>query len=704
MPLLSPGVLVQERDFSTIVPTVASGIGGIAGRFTKGPINTPILISTEDELVDVFGKPTDTNANEWFTASQFMLYTNSLWTVRAAPTGILNATATGTGVEVLNANDYETLSAPDATTAGEWIAKDAGTTGNGLGVFMVDYNTWDEFQAWCDANVASFPNMIPLYSYFNTAPGTSSFVEARRLTTEEKKDELHVLVVDIDGHISGTRYNVLEYWEGLSKASDANDYQGKSIYYANKISAESKYIYFSKHTSNVTSGASVVAFGSLTEAVVAAGYAFADITVVANVKTAARVATTANINLATIGLGSIDGITVGSGNRVLVKNQTLPAENGIYVAAAGAWTRASDADITSELTNAKIGVTEGNTNAGLYYTTTFSGTLNTDPVTWTTTTVPVNFSKIELAGGVAGTTPTDAQIKTAYDKLANVDLYDVNLLITGAYSTDVCKHVIENIAYKRKDAVAFCSPHNTGVPFKDGDVADPTNAIITYKVTTLNVADMYGSYGFMDSGFKYVQDRYNNKYRWVPLNGDMAGLCAQTDSIADPWWSPGGFNRGGIKNVIKLAYNPDQASRDALYPKGINPVVAFTGQGVVLFGDRTMTLKPSAFDRINVRRLFNVLEKAISIAAKWSLFEFNDSFTRATFKNMVEPYLRGIQGRRGITDFQVICDTSNNTGDVIDRNEFQADIYIRPARSINFIKLNFVATRSDVSFSSIVGG
>lgn len=699
--LLSPGVISVEKDFSTIVPNVASGVGGVVGRFEKGPINVPILIATEDELVDVFGKPNETNYNEWFAASQFLMYTNRMWTVRAAPAGILNATAAGSGLEVLNYNSYEELLSGDKTTAGEWIAKDPGAYANGLGVIMVDNASWDEFVNWCDANVASFPNNTPLYSYFREQPATSQFIEARRLTSENKKDELHIMVVDIDGSFTGKRYEVLEYWDGLSKAEDALDYQGKSIYYANKINSESKYIYFSSHTTNVTAGANIAPFGSLTEAVVQAGYTFADIAVVPNVKTEAKVATTANIDLS--GPETIDGVSVTTGDRVLVKDQTLPQENGIYVVAAGSWTRATDADITGELTNAKIYIAGGTTNGGLYYTTSFAGVLDTDSMTWSTTTIPVNFSMINMDGGVDGTTPTDGNIKLAYDELSNVDLYDVNLLITGAFSADVCKHVIENVAYYRRDSVAFCSPHNNGLPYKDTD-ADAVTSIITYKGVTLNPADPYASYGFMDSGFKYILDRYNSKYRWVPLNGDMAGLCAQTDTIADPWWSPAGFNRGGVKNVIKLAYNPDQADRDALYPKGINSVVSFIGQGVVLYGDRTMTVKPSAFDRINVRRLFNILQKAISIAAKYSLFEFNDSFTRAQFKAMVEPFLRNIQGRRGITDFLVVCDATNNPGVVVDANEFVADIFVKPARSISFIKLNFVATRSDVSFSTVIGG
>jgi phage tail sheath protein FI len=205
----------------------------------------------------------------------------------------------------------------------------------------------------------------------------------------------------------------------------------------------------------------------------------------------------------------------------------------------------------------------------------------------------------------------------------------------------------------------------------------------------------------MDSGWKYQYDRYNDKYRWIPLNGDIAGICARTDDVSESWFSPGGFSRGQIRNVVKLAFNPSKTDRDTLYKAGVNPVVAFPGQGTVLFGDKTMLAKPSAFDRINVRRLFIVLEKAIATASKFQLFEFNDPFTRAQFTNLVEPFLRDVQGRRGISDFKVICDETNNTGDVIDRNEFRADIFVKPARSINFISLTFVAARSGISFEEV---
>jgi phage tail sheath protein FI len=207
----------------------------------------------------------------------------------------------------------------------------------------------------------------------------------------------------------------------------------------------------------------------------------------------------------------------------------------------------------------------------------------------------------------------------------------------------------------------------------------------------------------MDSAWKYQYDKYNDVYRWVPLNGDIAGLCARTDLERDPWFSPGGFSRGQIRNSIKLSWNPTQTERDDLYIKGVNPVVTFPGEGTVLFGDKTLLSKPSAFDRINVRRLFIALEKTIARASRSSLFEFNDQFTRAQFVSIVEPYLRDVQGRRGITDFRVVCDETNNTAEVIDRNEFRGDIYIKPARSINYIQLNFVAVRTGVSFEEIVG-
>ena len=301
----------------------------------------------------------------------------------------------------------------------------------------------------------------------------------------------------------------------------------------------------------------------------------------------------------------------------------------------------------------------------------------------------------QLQGGVDDL-PSTANTQTAYGLFANADEINVSLVITGDAPIATQQYVIDNLANSRKDCLAFISPPSANVVNQAGNE--------TTNITAWNTAlGRSTSYAVADSGWKYMFDKYSNTYRWIPLNGDIAGLCVYTDSVRDPWFSPAGFNRGNLKNVVKLAWNPTKTNRDTLYAQGVNPVGTFPGNGTVLYGDKTLQTKPSAFDRINVRRLFIVLEKAISQAAKYSLFEFNDESTRAQFVGLVTPFLRDIQGRRGIYDFRVVCDTTNNTSQVIDSNQFVGDIYIKPARSINFIQLNFVAVRTGVDFTEVVG-
>jgi hypothetical protein len=325
----------------------------------------------------------------------------------------------------------------------------------------------------------------------------------------------------------------------------------------------------------------------------------------------------------------------------------------------------------------------------------------TDGTNWGSTAAATNFARllkpqtVTLVGGVSDDVLTDQNATTGFAMFENAELVDVSLIPTGAASQTVAEYVIDNIANTRLDCLAFVSPTLDAVLNNKGSEADD---IISQRGVLPST-----SYAVMDSGWKYQYDRYNDVYRWIPLNGDIAGLCARTDQTNDPWWSPAGFNRGQIKNVIKLAYSPGQTDRDKLYPQGINPVVTFKGQGTVLYGDKTMLSKPSSFDRINVRRLFITLEKAIATASKYQLFEYNDPFTRAQFKSFVEPYLRDVQGRRGISDFLVVCDDTNNTGEVIDGNRFKAAIYIKPARSINFIELKFISTPTGAQFSEVVG-
>lgn len=323
--------------------------------------------------------------------------------------------------------------------------------------------------------------------------------------------------------------------------------------------------------------------------------------------------------------------------------------------------------------------------AGTNWGSTASGT------TFTNVTVKRSLS---LGGGVDAAV-TDGDIETGWDLYKNADVVDVSLLMLGEASSTVINYVIGNIAEVRRDCVAFLSPSRASVVNNAGAEADST-------VTFRNLLTS-SSFAFMDCGWKYQYDKYNDTFRWLPLNGDIAGCAVITDTSRDPWFSIAGYDRGQIKNIVKLAWNPTQAERDTIYRSGINPVVTFPGDGTLLYGDKTLLSKSSAFDRINVRRLFIVLEKAIARASKFSLFEFNDEFTRSQFVSMVDPFLRDVQGRRGIFDYRVVCDTTNNPPEIVDANKFVGDIYIKPARSINYIQLNFIAVRTGVSFDEIVG-
>ena len=638
---VSPGVLVQERDLTRIIPAVSTSIGAVAGSFNKGPLDEIVSISSEQELVETFGKPDSSNFEYFFSAANFLQYSNSLRVVRATQTSAVNASTSGTGVLVKNTEDWQNNYASGGNAGNaDFVAREAGTDGNNLLVSTCpsatayeeegkttlndsstsvgdttvtftsgtginvgdiiafsttagtdDYDDGEQYRvtgiSTNDITFVQHPrgsgglkrtltdgcNIRRRWRYYDAvdgAPGTSAWTSDR----SGSGDEIHVVVVDEDGGISGAPGTILETYSKLSKASDAKDPQGNDNYYPNVIYTKSQHIYWTKHNSS--------------------------------------------------------------------------------------------------------GSNWGNAASG---------------TTFTSVTAQTSDS---MSGGSNGSAVTTGQLKDAYDKFADSETVDVGLIIAGPCDSTHIENLI-TIAEARKDCVVFVSPERS-------DVVNVTNS----NTQKSNVLSFYSSissssYAFFDSGYKYMYDRYNDVYRYVPLNGDMAGLCARTDLIADSWFSPAGFNRGVVRGAVKLAFNPTKTQRDELYPKRVNPVSTFPGQGTVLFGDKTALASPSAFDRINVRRLFITLEKAISTSAKFQLFEFNDEFTRANFRNIVEPFLREVQGRRGITDFLVVCDETNNTGDVIDRNEFKAEIFIKPARSINFITLSFVATRTGVSFDEVAG-
>ena len=562
---LSPGINVSEIDLTTIVPSGATSIGAFAGPFAWGPVDEIITISDESKLADRFGKPDSTNYEYWFSAANFLAYSNNLKVVRAFGATTKNAVANGTSVLIKNDDDWLENYSSGASTYGEFAAKYAGSLGNSLKVSLADANT---YTGWAYS------------TQFTSTPGTSTYTSNQG----GANDEIHIVVIDEDGKFTGTSGTILEKFGFVSKASDAKDDSGNSLYYKNVLASKSKYIRWMSHPT-ANAGAS-------------------------------------------------------------------------YANATSTW---------------------GNTSSGTSFTR-------------LTSNVTISFGATSAAG--ADGTLVAANTIAAYNSFSSAESTDISLIVTGPGANTISSSLI-TLAETRKDCIVFFSPAKSDVVDNAGSEAD---ACVTQAASIGS-----SSYAFMDCGWKYQYDKYNDVYRWVPLNGDIAGLCAKTDIEKDPWFSPGGLNRGQIRNVVKLAWNPTKTERDTLYVKGVNPVVTFQGEGTVLFGDKTLLSRPSAFDRINVRRLFIVLEKAIARAARFSMFEFNDQFTRAQFIALVEPYLRDVQGRRGITDFRVVCDETNNTGEVIDRNEFIGDIYIKPARSINFIQLNFVAVRTGVSFEEVVG-
>ena len=657
---VSPGVQVSEIDLTNVVPAVSSTTGAFAGQFKWGPVDEVKTVSDSKGLIDEFSSPanTDAGAEDFYSAEAFLKYGSSLRVVRINTTSLASANASGGASQLLkNDGEYESTykGGTQSGTVGNWVARYAGSLGNSVKVSVCAsanayyndsvttvggteavgqtiisvadssvFNIRDQVQFQGDNNfyrVISKPDGTSItivalnqpagtgllvaqssgsnidrywefHNLFDSAPGIS----AAQAAVSGTADEMHIVVIDEDGEISGTPNAVLETHGYVSCASDAKDSTGRSNYYKNVIARDSEWVWWSGHESTIINGS------------------------------------------------------------------TIDRTHAQSVAAA------------------------------------FLRPL-----------LPLNSS---LSAGVDGRSPTAGQKYGAWDThFSDADTMDISFLICGSTRTDngsgvdqdtVADHnTIVNqgilLATTRKDCMFICSPRKTSIV----DVSSESTQVANVKADFSNVTS--SSYAVLDSGWVYSYDRFNDKYCWVPGNGHTAGIMARSDLLRDPWFSPAGFSRGQYLGITKLAFNPKQGSRDDLYRARINPIVTFPGQGTVLFGDKTALTTPSAFDRINVRRLFIVLEKAIAAAAQAQLFEFNDAFTRAQFRSAVEPFLRDVQGRRGITDFSVVCDDSNNTGDVIDRNEFRADIFIKPARSINFIQLNFIATRTGVAFSEVAG-
>jgi len=629
---VSPGVVIRERDFSNAVIVGASSIrAAIASSFRTGPVGKIVNISSERELIDTFGTPSEANAGDWLVASEFLRYGGQLAVVRAA-TGVLNATASGSGVLIGTQEAFEA-----GVTSEKFAARYAGADGNDLMVVIVDRGAdWvitktghglavggtytddasvthevvkvlgnDSFEviqgsaaptpaagdtatAW-DYNSQAIANTGLTYKSIAPRPGTSAFASERYLSF----DEVHVAVVDTATN------TIVERMTYLSKLTDAKSPEGASIYWKDYVNEYSGKIY------------------------------------------------------AGVALSAAEVTTAGE-------------DPGAAAASYGATAAAP-------LQLARILPTAGGA----------------------------------LSGGADDYAYTAGEVGAAYDLFLDTEETEIDFVLMGGDGADENDTIakagsVAAVANGRKDCVAFISPWTGAQVATSGGSALTSAQQLANTLAFMNNISS-SSYVVLDSGVKYTYDRFNDKYRYIGCNGDVAGVCVATSIQQDDWFSPAGLNRGGLNNVVKLAFNPNKAQRDDLYTNRVNPVVAFPGTGTVLFGDKTGLASPSAFDRINVRRLFLNIEKRARGLAESVLFEQNDATTRAGFNAAIASYLSSVQARRGLTDYLVVCDESNNTPEVIDRNEFVAELYLKPTRSINYVTVTVTATKTGVSFAEVVG-
>jgi hypothetical protein len=650
--LISPGIVIKERDLTTAVVVNSQAItGAFASTFARGPVGEITTISSQSELLNIFGKPGAANAEDWFVASEFLNYGGRLAVVRAE-TGTNSAnSSSNAALNVRNSADWE-----GGLGSGEtFVAKTPGTWGNSLRVIVADRGA-DQV-----ITLAAAPNAVPVaggavtfnlsgggtataevLSYANQVltvilddptvlistadalddgadpdvaisavadwwsttsvggvalsaigprPGTSQYAADRSI----KYDEVHVAVVDSTGAISGTAGTIIERLTYLSKLSDGRGTENQATYYKSAINEGSEYIY---------TGTTIV--------------------------------------------GAVAPSSTDAGD---------------------AWGQAST-----------------DTGVSMF---TLAGATSTD-----------------LADGADDYAYSAGEIDAAYETFVETEESVIDFVLMGGsmaneIDTKAKAGSVMAVAQNRKDCIAFLSPHKGNQVGSSGALTRSLQ-----KTNTINFFNTLAStsYAVFDSGYKYMYDRFNDLYRWVPCNGDVAGLCVSTSATLEDWYSPAGTNRGGLRNAVKLAFNPTQADRDELYQARINPIVSLPGAGTVLFGDKTALASPSAFDRINVRRLFLAVQKRAETLAKGVLFEQNDATTRVGFASALNSYMSEIQARRGVTDFLVVCDDTNNTPSVIDRNEFVAEIYIKPTRSINYITVTLTATKTGVSFSEVIGG
>ena len=726
---VSPGVVTREIDLTTIVPETGTTAGAFAGAFRWGPIDKIVNVSSEDLLVENFQKPDSSTYLSFFSAANFLAYGQNLNVVRVANSSAFNATTDSANAVLIKSDEsyYNTYYSEYGGTGpsndyGEFASKFAGELGNSMKVSL------------CGANVPAVGLSGTVTIAFAAQEGTVTGTDTVFTDELQISDVVHigsvfylVTAIGTDTGMTVVSSQNTDVSVGASLVRTVSSHYkavGQDAYGAImgtvQVSDTARKVMTGTGTYfdiQLTAGDNVTISGETLE--VASVTSNTSATLVDPISpSSAAITTSVNYTREWEFAGNFDypPTTSDFATRRGVTNDEVHV---IITDEDGEWTgvKGTVLEIFPAMSVASDAKSED--GQALYYKEAINrrskyiwwmkhptGTgADTAPNTaaWGTTAnaaVKPSFTQsrtnisASMTGGADGQELTDANVIMGYDKFKSAEDVDVSLVITGSNSTVVNSYLISNIAETRKDCMVFISPEQSDVVNNDGNEVDAVNGFRNNLPSS--------SYSVIDCGWKYQYDKYNDTFRYVPLNPDVAGLVVRTTIDRDFFFSPAGFNRGQVKNVARLAWNPNKTERDLLYKNGVNPVVSFAGQGTLLFGDKTLLAKPSAFDRINVRRLFITLEKSIANFARFSMFEFNDDFTRSSFVSSVEPFLRDIQGRGGITDFAVVCDESNNTQEVIDRNEFIGSIFVKPTKSINFVLLNFVAVRSGVEFEEVV--
>ena len=732
-PQLSPGVLVREVDLTVgRADNVLDNIGVIAGPFPIGPVDYPIDISTEQDLISVFGKPlsTDSQYEYWMSCSSFLSYGGVMKVVRTAGSTLNNANAgvgaaSTTAIRIDNYDDY--INNHENATNYTYAAKNPGSWGNGLKVCFID-DAADQIIGINTTNPGALGATIGFgvtTSLSNLviagAASTSTFTGVLKgiitgITTDATNGNSSIEVkivsrVSTAGTTAGTETRI-EYAEGSTQASIGT-------------SSTIRFINNSGITTGSTAGLAGVTPTSVSDWYENQTLGLTNATIFW--REIAPKPTTSQYTAQRQGYGDGLHIVVVDDKGTITGNTGTLLETHLGLSKAldavssvnspqKIWYEGYLADFSSQI---YAGGNPSSANDGFHgtfpkatgFSTSFTPVTTGDGL-WGRDAQGVTFAAIgnktyTLAGGVdysafGGMQATLGDLITSYNLFSNKDEVQADYIIMGpslqtVNDTQAKAGALIALALQRKDCVATIGAHKADLVGVTNTTTQTTNLIKYFSSLSSS------SYAIFDSGYKYTYDRFNNKFVYIPCNADVAGLMTRTNIIAYPWFSPAGQQRGILNNAIKLAYNPSKAQRDQLYPKRINPIITQPGIGTLLFGDKTALGYASAFDRINVRRLFLTIQQALQRSAEAQLFELNDELTRANFRNIVEPYLRDVEAKRGLYGFLVVCDKTNNTPDVIDNNEFRADIFLKPAKSINFVTLTFVATRTGVSFEEVVG-